>query len=89
MAQRFGNGKVGVVQRNVFADKTDGNALFAVVNFTEHIVPVAHVDVGRVDSELAADDGGKVAFFKHYRRFIKHGKRKVFNNAVGLNVAEH
>ena len=89
MTQSLGDREICVVKLNIFSDKTYCYALVAVIYTFKHFVPFAEIDIRSVDAELTADDSGEIAFFKHYRCFIKLGKRYIFNYAVGFNIAKH
>ena len=89
VAQRLCHREIGVVQLYILADKPDGHGLRAIADALQHIVPVAHVDRGRVDAQLTADNRGEIALFQHDGRFIQHGQGDVLNHAVRLDIAEH
>ena len=76
------------MQLNIFTHKPYCNLFIAVFNAVEHFVPVGQIGFARVYAKLAANNIGKVIFFKHNRRFIKHGNSHIFNNAIGLYIAE-
>ena len=56
VAQRLRNGKVRIVKLNIFAHQTDVNSLIAVDYSVDHLFPLAHIKLRRVDIELAAYD---------------------------------
>ena len=89
MAECLGDRQIGIVELDILADQGDRNVLRTVVDAVEHLVPFGEVDLGCMNMELAADDGGEIALFQHDRRFVQHGQRDVFDHAIRLDIAEH
>ena len=87
VAQRLRNGKVGIVQLNIFAHKRNIRILLPFMYAVYHFAPFVKLCRRSVYAQFAAHNGGKVRFFKQ-RRFVKAGQRDVFYYTVRLNVAE-
>ena len=87
--QRLGHGEIGVVQLDIFADEANLDRALARFDARHHVRPFGQIGRGRVDSQLAADDGGEVRRLQHQRRLIQAGERDIFDDAVRLDVAEH
>ena len=88
MAQRFSNGKISIVQLNIFADQRNVRILLSCMYAVYHFAPFVKLCRRSVYAQFAAHNGGKSVCFKHERRFVKAGQRDVFYYAVRLNVAE-
>ena len=86
--QCLGDRKISVVQLGVLADQADGDLLVGMLEPLDHGRPFGEIGRGDVEPQLAADDAGKVGLLQHERRFIEAGDGAVFDNAVGLDVAE-
>ena len=54
MAKRFGNGKVGVMKLNIFADKSNFNRFVSAVDFSDNFFPFSELCGRSVNSELTA-----------------------------------
>ena len=89
MAQCLGNGQIGIVELDILAHKTDGHILIPGIDLMQHPIPVGQINVGSVDVQLPADDGGKVLLFQHNGGLIQAGQGDILNDAVRLHVAEH
>ncbi len=76
------------MQLHIFAHQADLHAALRVLDPPDHLLPFVQRRRGRLQPQLPADDGGKAALLQHQRRFIKAGKRDVFDDAVGLHIAE-
>ena len=63
--------------------------LGAVFDALHHFRPFRKVAAGGINAELSANDLGKVCLLQHQRRLIKAGQRDIFDDAVGLYIAEH
>ena len=89
VAQSFRNGKIGVVQADIFAHQSDAHRAAAVLDARQHLVPFGHVRRGQVvEVQFTAHDIGEVMLFQHHRRLIEDGHGQVLNDAVGLDIAE-
>ena len=87
--ERLGNGKVCVVELHVLAAERDFHVLLPRMNARKHRLPLRHVDLFGIEMEDLADDGGKIALFKHHGRLVQHGNGEILDAALGRNVAEH
>ena len=66
VAQRLGHGKIGVVQLDILAHKTDvSRACPRVFDALHHVLPFGQIRRRGVDPQLPADDGGEVGLFQH------------------------
>ena len=89
VSQRLGDGQIGVVQLNVFADHGDLHRAFGVSCPFQHRVPLAHIRLSRIKSEFAADDRREVFALEHDRRLIEQRHGDVVDHAVAVDVAKH
>ena len=87
--ERLGNGKVCVVELHVLAAERDFHVLLPRMNARKHRLPLRHIDLFGIEMEDLADDGGKIALFKHHGRLVQHGNGEILDAALGRNVAEH
>ena len=88
MVECFDDGKICVMQFDIFADKTDGDGLFAAADLLYHAAPLGHIRLFCLEVQLAADNAGEIVFLQHNRCFVQHRDRHVFNNTVRFYVAE-
>ena len=88
VAQRLGDGEIGVMKLGIFADDGDGNLALRVADALDHRGPLRHVRRGDIQPQLTADDAGEVGLLQHQRRGVKAVDGAVFDHAVGLYVAE-
>lgn len=65
MTERFRNGKICVVKSHILSDKSDRHGMAAVLYPLEHLGPLGHIRLGRVYSELAADDLREMILLEH------------------------
>ena len=88
VAKRLGNGQIRVMELDIFADKSDFDFLFAVLDAVDKLRPLVEIRLGSVYIQLAADDGREVRLLEHQRSFVEIRQGDVLDNAVGLDVAE-
>ena len=89
MMQRFRDGDVGVRQLDILADDGDLDLLLRVVDFVDHLLPLAHVGRAVVHVELFERNLVEALFLHHQRHFINRRCRAVLNDGLGRDVAEH
>ena len=88
VAQSLCHGQIGIVELNIFAHQTDGDGFAPVVDPLHQCLPLLQLRLRGGDPQLPADDTGKVLFFQHQGSLVQVGQGDVFNDAVGLDIAE-
>ena len=88
VAESLRNGKISVVQGDVFPDDRDIDLAVKILDPVNHARPFGKVGRGSGNTELTAHNVRKMMAFKHQRRLVQHGQRDVFDHAVFLHVAE-
>ena len=89
VAQRFRHGEIGVVQLHIFSHQADGDLPIQMADPLHHGLPLPQLRRPGPKPQLPADDQGKILFLQHQRRLVEDGQGSVFDDAVGLYVAEH
>ena len=89
VAQRLGHGEIGVVQLHIFPHKPDRYPVLKRFDPRDHLPPFIELRRARPEAQFPADDQRKVLVLQHQRRLIERRQRAVFDDAVGLDVAEH
>ena len=89
VGERFRHREIRVVQLHVFAAERYLHRLAARVNAGEHLHPLRHIYLLRIEMQDLAHHRGEVALFQHQRRFVQHGNGEVLDTTFRLHVAEH
>ena len=90
VTQRFRDRDIGILQRNIFAD--NGNGYFFIIFFQDaghHIMPTAHILRLVLHVQLAQNNAVQSLLLHEHRHLIDASGRKVLDNCVRVNVAEH
>ncbi len=89
MAERLGNGEIGIVQLDILPDQADGHGPVGGSAALNHGLPLTKLGGPGPKTQLAADDQGEIVGFEHERRLVQVGKRSVLDDAVRPDIAEH
>ena len=88
MAQSLCHGQIGIVELHIFAHQTDGDGFAPVVDSLHQCLPLLQLRLRGGDPQLPADDAGEILLFQHQGSLVQVGQGDVFNDAVGLYIAE-
>lgn len=88
VAQCLRHREVGIVKLDIFSHKTDGYVLVRTLDALHHLLPFRQLRRRGLQPQLPTDHRGKLDFSQHQRRFVQARQRDIFNDAVGLYVAE-
>ena len=88
MAQSLGHGQIGIVELDILSNQAHGNGFIPGGDLVKHPFPVGQVDIGGIDVEFPADQGGKMLLLQHHGGLIQGGQGAVFNDAVLFHIAK-
>ncbi len=88
MVKTLDNGKICVVQSDIFADDCNSGLPFPCSYLVDHILPLRQLRFRHIKAKLAADYPVQPVPVQHERRFVQAWNSQVFNDAIPLHVAE-
>ena len=90
MAERLGDGKVGIMELNILSHQGNRHFSGTVFDTVKHLIPLAQIAffLSVRNSQLTHRNLCQSCIFQHYRSLIENGQRQIFNDTVLLYVAE-
>ncbi len=88
VAKGLRHGKVSVAELDIFPYQRDADGFLPAFDPVYQGLPLPEIRCGRVNFQLAADHGREILLLQHNRSLVKYWQSHVFNDAVGLDVAE-
>ena len=74
---------------DIFPHEGDGDLFIAVSYPFRHRLPLAHIAFYILQAELPADNLREIALLQHLRSLVEYGNRRIIDDAVLSDVAEH
>jgi hypothetical protein len=88
MVKGLFDGKIGVMESDVFANKGDFDGLASVVDAVEEVMPMIEVDWLGLKVKLTANDLRESLILKHDWSFVEGFDGRALEDAVWFEVAE-
>ena len=88
MVKGLFDGKISVMESDVFANKGDFDGLASVVDAVEEVVPMIEVDWLGLEVKLTANDLRESLILKHDWSFVEGFDGCALEDAVWFEVAE-